>query len=120
MDKEIEIDKLQKEINSLEKRVEKLEIKIKNKDNIKINKKVKDPDAPKKPITAFIYYNKHNIDVFKKENPDKKVNVASICKESGKEWKTLKEDEKEIYLRKAIKDKERYEKEISLYNKKIK
>jgi hypothetical protein len=117
MVKDTAIIELQKEIKILENRINKLEIKIK--DVNKINtKKIKDPNAPKKPVTAFIFFNKHKIDDYKKKNPDKKINVALISKQSGQEWKNLKDDEKDKFLKMSIKDKKRYEKEISLYNKK--
>lgn len=116
MVKDTNITDLQKEVKLLEDRINKLEIKIK--DNNKINiKKTKDPNAPKRPITSFIYYNKHKIDEFKKKNPGKKIDVTSIGKQSGQEWKNLKDEEKDKYLKMAVKDKKRYEKEIVLYNK---
>lgn len=116
MVKDINITELQKEIKLLENRVNKLEIIIK--DTNKINtKKLKDPNAPKKPITSFIYYNKHKIDEYKKKNPGQKINVPSLGKQSGEEWKSMSDHEKDKYLKMAIKDKKRYDKEIALYNK---
>lgn len=116
MVKDITVAELQKEIKLLENRINELEIKTKdvNKFNVK---RVKDPNAPKKPITAFIFFNKHKIDDYKKKNPGQKINVTLIGKQSGQEWKTLKDDEKDKYLKMAIKDKKRYEKEITSYNK---
>ncbi|KAI7861701.1 high mobility group protein 1, related, partial [Lichtheimia hyalospora FSU 10163] len=75
----------------------------------------KDPDSPKRPITSFMFFNKYKIDDYKKKNPGKKINVTLISKESGEEWKKLKDNEKDKYIKMANKDKKRYEKEISLY-----
>lgn len=111
MVKDTSVNKLQKEIELLEKRINNLEIKIKSKN------KVKDPDAPKKPITGYIYFNKHKIDDYKKKNPDQKLKVTLISKQSGQEWKNMSDIEKDKFLKMAIKDKKRYEKEIILYNK---
>ena len=86
MEKQISIEKLQKEINLLSKRISKLEVNIKT-NNVK---KIKDSNAPKRPVTCFILFNKHRIDEFKKKNPGKKINVTLIGKQSGQEWKDLK------------------------------
>jgi hypothetical protein len=114
MVKDITITSLQKEIKTLEKRISKLEIQVKD---VNKPKKIKDPNAPKKPITGFIFFNKHKIDEYKKKNPNQKIKVTEIGKQSGVEWKNLKNDEKDKYLKMAIKDKKRYEKEINLYKK---
>lgn len=109
-------NELQKEIKSLENRINKLELEIKN--NTKSKKTKKDPNAPKKPVTGYMYFNKYKIDEYKKKHPGQKINITSISKQSGEEWKNLKENEKDKYLKMAIKDKKRYEKEIIIYNKK--
>jgi hypothetical protein len=113
MDKQISIDKLQKEINILSKRVSRLEVNIKTNNT----KKVKDPNAPKRPVTSFMLFNKHKLDEFKKKNPGQKISVTLISKQSGQEWKNLKDDEKDKYIKIANKEKKRYEKELALYNK---
>lgn len=118
MVKDINISDLQKEIKALEIRINNLVINIKgiNKSN---KKKNKDPNSPKKPISSYMYFNKHKIDEYKKKNPDQKIKLASISKQIGQEWKTLKDDEKDKYIRLANKDKKRYEKDIASYKKKI-
>lgn len=116
MVKEISIVELQKQIKLLEERINKLEVQNKNSNNSK-PKKIKDPNAPKKPIAGFMFFNKNKIDEYKKKNPGQKINIVSIGKQSGEEWKTLKDEDKDKYLKMALKDKKRYEKEIALYNK---
>lgn len=116
MVKNIDITELQKEIKLLENRIEKIEVIIKNTNKIN-TKKAKDPNAPKNPINAFIYYNKHKIDEYKKKNENQKIKVTLITKQSGQEWKNMSDHEKDKYIKLANKDKKRYEKEIILYNK---
>lgn len=116
MVKEISIVELQKQIELLEERIDKLEVQNKKINNSK-SKKIKDPNAPKKPISGFMYFNKNKIDDYKKKNPGQKINVTLIGKQSGQEWKTLKDEDKDKYLKMAIKDKKRYEKDIASYSK---
>lgn len=115
MVKEITLDSLKKEINLLEKRINELENIVKNNNK---PKKIKDTNAPKKPISAFIFFNKHKIDDYKKKNIGQKINVALIGKQSGQEWKKMSDHEKDKFIKMATKDKKRYEKEIESYNKK--
>jgi hypothetical protein len=111
----ISIQDLQKQITKLNLVVNKIEIEIK-KNNVN-KKKFKDPNMPKKPMTPFIFFNKENIDEYKRKNPNEKVYVTKIVKKSGEDWKKLKENEKEKYIKMSDKDKKRYEKEIIKYNK---
>lgn len=117
-DKEITNNSLQKEIKILEERVKKIEIEIKN---INKRKKNKDPNAPKKYKTAYIFFNIERINEFKKKFPDNKINVSEMSKQSGKEWKKIKEDEKkyEKYKKLEDNDKKRYKKELDKYEKNI-
>lgn len=117
-DKEITNNSLQKEIKVLEERVKKIEIEIKN---INKRKKNKDPNAPKKYKTAYIFFNIERINEFKKKFPDNKINVSEMSKQSGKEWKKIKEDEKkyEKYKKLEDNDKKRYKKELDKYEKNI-
>jgi hypothetical protein len=112
---DISIQDLQKQITKLDLVVNKIEIEIK-KNNVN-KKKFKDPNMPKKPMTPFIFFNKENIDEYKRKNPNEKVYVTKIVKKSGEDWKKLKENEKEKYIKMFDKDKKRYEKEIIKYNK---
>lgn len=112
---DISIQDLQKQITKLNLVVNKIEIEIK-KNNVN-KKKFKDPNMPKKPMTPFIFFNKENIDEYKRKNPNEKVYVTKIVKKSGEDWKKLKENEKEKYIKMSDKDKKRYEKEIIKYNK---
>lgn len=117
-DNEIKISSLQKEIKVLEERVNKLEIEIKNSNK---HKKIKDPDAPKKYKTAYIFFNIEKINEHKKKFPDNKINVSEMAKKSSEEWKKIKEDEKkyEKYKKLEDNDKKRYKKELDKYETNI-
>ena len=114
MTKETTITSLKKEIQLLENRISKLEVQNKS-------KKIKDPNAPKKNKTAYMFYNIEKINEYKKKNPDQKIKVSEIAKESGKEWKKIKDDEKkyEKYKKLEDNDKKRYKKETDIYEKNL-
>jgi hypothetical protein len=119
----------QKDFKLLEDRFNKLEIQYKEeikqlKNEIKdINKhkklKKKDPNAPKKYKSAYIFFNIERINEHKNNFPNQKINVANIAKDSGKEWNKIKEDEKkyEKYKKMEESDKKRYKNEIDIYEK---
>lgn len=77
------------------------------------NKKLKDPNAPKKPTSAYIYFCNDKRPVVKKQNPDMKV--TEIVSKLGKEWKSISKKESAAYHTKAEKDKQRYMKEMESY-----
>ena len=55
-------------------------------------KAAKDPNAPKKPLTAYFMWMNANRDRIKKENPD--AGLGEIAKIAGAEWKDVDADEK--------------------------
>jgi TolA-binding protein len=109
----VDIKDLQEQINKLKIKVNNIETQI-DKNNVK---KKKDPNAPKRNLTSFMFFNKENIEKYKKDNPNEKIYVTKIVKKSGEQWKSLKDNEKDKYIKMATKDKKRYEKEISTYKK---
>eukprot|EP00456_Euglypha_rotunda_P035166 TRINITY_DN2710_c0_g1_i9.p1 TRINITY_DN2710_c0_g1~~TRINITY_DN2710_c0_g1_i9.p1 ORF type:complete len:178 (-),score=55.68 TRINITY_DN2710_c0_g1_i9:22-555(-) len=72
-------------------------------------RKKKDPDAPKKALTAWMYYGQERRPKLKAKHPDMKQ--SEILQIMGKEWKELSKDEKKPFDEQAAKDKKRYEKE---------
>lgn len=73
----------------------------------------KDPNAPKRALSAFFFFsNEKRLDV-QKEHPEWKV--GQIAQELGRCWKALSEEEKAVYEKKAIEDKERYSQEMQQY-----
>lgn len=77
-------------------------------DKPKKTMKKKDPDAPKKPKSAFMFYSQVHRSGVKEENPDLGIKeINAILKEN---WENC--DNKEAYENMANEDKERYETEI--------
>ena len=78
----------------------------------KKQKAEKDPNAPKKPLTAFMLYtNARRPDVTKKSPGVKITEISSLI---GNEWNDLTEDEKNIWREKSKDEKLMYE--LKLYN----
>ncbi len=81
-------------------------------------KSKKDPNAPKKNMTAFLFFsNDKRAEVtaeLKAANPDLK-GVAEVGKRLGELWKELSDADKEPYNKQAEADKARYLKEMESY-----
>lgn len=88
----------------------KLLTKIKRKNK----KKIKDPNAPKRPLGPYFFYFKENNNKIKSEHPEliQKGVVARIAKD----WKALNEEEKAPFVEKSKEDKLRYVREKKAYD----
>ena len=75
-------------------------------------KKKKDPDAPKRPSTSYIFFCNEQRSKLKEEGLDFK----EIGKRLGEMWKALSDKKKKKYEKMAEDDKKRYEKAIEDYN----
>ncbi|KAH7707406.1 high mobility group protein [Aphelenchoides avenae] len=74
-----------------------------------ITKKQKDPNAPKRPLTAYFLWLKDNRAHLTKPG----MSVVEVAKAAGVEWgKVLDKSEWE---KRAQEDKKRYEKEVAVY-----
>lgn len=73
----------------------------------------KDPNAPKKGLSAYMIFAKENRERIKTENPEADFGVMG--KLIGNQWKALEEYEKDTYKVKSEADKERYTNEIANY-----
>ena len=73
-----------------------------------IKKEQKDPNAPKKAMTAFFYFSTEMRPKIKKDNPD--MSFGDLGKKIGELYRALSADEKKRYEDMAKKDKERYKK----------
>jgi hypothetical protein len=111
---EIKIDDIQKAIEKLTERIKQLEISVKIKE-----KKNKNINLLKKHKSAYIFFYIEKLEDFKRKNPEKKINVTEIAKESGKEWNRIKDDNKKIdkYIKMEKEDRKRVEKEKILESK---
>lgn len=77
-------------------------------------KKKKDPNAPKRNMSAFFIYSNAVRPQVKEENPE--AGFGDIAKIISKQYKALPEKELAIYQKKAVEDKERYQREMRIYN----
>lgn len=82
----------------------------------KTKKKKKDPNAPKKNLTAYFMFQKEVRPQIVADNPNLKV--SEVAKEIGEQWKNLDQDQKSKYEKLAEQDKERYQREMEAYNSK--
>ncbi|KAK0395168.1 hypothetical protein QR680_001152 [Steinernema hermaphroditum] len=72
-------------------------------------KKTKDPNAPKRAMSAFFFWMQENREKLKKPG----MGVADVAKAAGVEW--AKVSDKSKWEKKASDDKKRYEKELAAY-----
>lgn len=80
--------------------------------------KKKDPDAPKRGISGFMFFSNAKRAEVKENNPG--IAFGEVGKKLGEMWKGLSADEKVPFEKLAAKDKARYEKEKEAYDKKQK
>jgi hypothetical protein len=76
---------------------------------------IKDPNAPKKPLTSYMCFCKDKRLEIKVSNPGLKL--PQISKMLGAAWKSLSEAEKGLYIQKALLDKERYSNDMKTYER---
>jgi len=81
--------------------------------NLKAKKKKKDPNAPKRATTAFMFFSTKMRPIIKKEKPD--IKFTEMGKLIGQKWRELNSDDKKEFEVMADKDKERYNKEMGKY-----
>jgi structure-specific recognition protein 1 len=82
----------------------------------KKKRKKKDKNAPKKNLSAFMFFSNAIRETVKEENPEIANKMGEIAKKIGERWKALGEAEKEPYNAQAEEDKVRYAKEMEVYN----
>merc|ERR1719447_1117927 len=81
----------------------------------KKKKKVKDPNAPKRPITAYFFFAADRRPEIRAENPG--CSITEVASLIGEQWRKLDDEDKHPYEEKAAKDKDRYLRELTAYNK---
>jgi len=77
-------------------------------------KRKKDPNAPKRGLSAYMFFANDNRDKVREDNPG--IKFGDVGKILGEKWKELTDKEKGPYEAKAKADKERYESEKARYN----
>jgi len=81
-------------------------------------KQAKDPNAPKRSLSAFFWFCNDERSGIKSSHPD--YTVGDIAKELGRKWGEVDETTKSKYEAMAEKDKARYERDMNAYKKKLK
>ncbi|CAJ0651914.1 8488_t:CDS:2 [Entrophospora sp. SA101] len=74
---------------------------------------LKDPNAPKRPNTAYILFSNEIRPETKDANP--KANQKEIVTMIGQKWKALSSEQKKVYEDRYSADKERYDEELRAY-----
>ncbi|KAK4155355.1 high mobility group box domain-containing protein [Chaetomidium leptoderma] len=74
----------------------------------------KDPNAPKRGLSAYMFFANEQRDNVREENPG--VSFGQVGKLLGERWKALTEKQRAPYEAKAAADKKRYEDEKQAYN----
>ncbi|CAI8041638.1 High mobility group protein DSP1 [Geodia barretti] len=72
-------------------------------------RKKKDPNAPKRPLSAFLFFCQDRRPAIKAKNPS--YTIGNTAKVLGKDWKGLDEEKRKPFEAKAEKDRQRYEQE---------
>jgi len=88
----------------------------KSKGIVKKQKRTKDPNAPKRALSAFFWFCHDERPKVRSANP--KFTVGDVAKELGKKWGTTSSSAKAKYEAMAAKDKARYAKESAAYKNK--
>ncbi|KAA6407888.1 MAG: hypothetical protein FRX48_08239 [Lasallia pustulata] len=76
-------------------------------------KKKKDPNAPKRGLSAYMFFANEQRDNVREENPG--ISFGQVGKVLGERWKALNTKQREPYEAKAQADKKRYEEEKATY-----
>ena len=78
-------------------------------------KRKRHPNAPKRPMTAFMYFAREERPKVMKDNPN--FSVPEIGKELGARWRKLEDNERAKFDALAAKDMARYQAQMKKYKK---
>merc|ERR1711935_826671 len=84
--------------------------------SVKKRKVKKDPNAPKRPQTAFFLFSAEFRAEVRANLPEGVTGIGEVAKELGRRWGELGEVEKSGYQRQAATNKEQYERDMEAYN----
>jgi hypothetical protein len=79
----------------------------------KKKKKKKDPNAPKRNMSAYFLYSTTNRTHFKEQNPE--ASFGDLAKIISANYKAMTEKERKKWDKRAAEDKERYLREMETY-----
>ncbi|KAL6235569.1 Non-histone chromosomal protein 6 [Aspergillus navahoensis] len=77
------------------------------------SRKKKDPNAPKRGLSAYMFFANDNREKVREENPG--ISFGQVGKMLGERWKSLSDKDRKPYEDKAAADKKRYEDEKAAY-----
>lgn len=104
-DSEEEKPKKKKEVKEKKPRKEKS-----SKEGVeKKTRKKKNKDGPKRAMSAYFFFINEERENIKRDNPG--IKVTEVSKIAGERWREINANDKAKYEEKALKDKERYERE---------
>jgi len=86
----------------------------KKKSKERVTKTRKDPNAPKRGLSAYMFFANEQRENVREENPG--ISFGQVGKVLGERWKSLSESQRGPYEEKAKVDKKRYEDEKAAYN----
>ena len=75
-----------------------------------------DPHKPKLPLSAYFLWFMDARERILKANPQ--LNMPQLAKAGGRLWKTINQEERNFYEKKAISERERYRKQLEEYTRK--
>jgi len=78
-------------------------------------KKKKDPNAPKRALSAFFHFCNDERPKVRAEMGD--ASVGEVAKELGRRWQGCNEEQKSKFEAMAAKDKQRYERDMAAYKR---
>jgi len=76
-------------------------------------KKVKDPNAPKQPLSAYFLFQNQERDKIKQANPN--FSICEVAKELGKRWSEMPQSEKQRYTQQAEEGRHKYDQDMAEY-----
>ncbi|PSR77666.1 Non-histone chromosomal protein 6 [Coniella lustricola] len=74
----------------------------------------KDPNAPKRGLSAYMFFANEQRENVREENPG--IKFGEVGRILGERWKALNDKQRAPYEAKAATDKKRYEDEKAAYN----
>lgn len=77
------------------------------------SRKERDPNKPKRALSAFFYYAKDERSKVRANNPD--FSVGEVAKELGRNWNELSDEVKAPYEKSAEEDRARYDRDMKIY-----
>jgi len=76
-------------------------------------KKKKDPNAPKRGLSAYMFFANEQREKVREDNPG--IKFGEVGKLLGEKWKALSDKQRAPYEAKAATDKKRYEEQKAAY-----